>query len=293
MGTDQRAARGRLATGEPRSLVFLHVPKTGGTTLGVIAARHFPQEATYKIDGLNRGLDDVANELRQRVEQSGRSPQFIHGHFPFGLHELLPQTVDYVTLIRDPVDRIVSVYNFAKRRPEWQQYYEINDHKLSLHDFVMGDLSSEFHNQQSKMLGGGNPPSCEEALLRSARSNLARARVVGTTDRFDAVLMLCARLLGWTRLHYARRNVNRRRPQLHEISSSDVAAIKAKNAADLELYQTAQGQLDAQIAEFAEFAGDLRRFQMRNALFDLARPINDKLVWLKSRRTRQSRPEGR
>ena len=66
---------------------------------------------------------------------------------PFGLHDYLPRSdAAYVTILRNRVDRMVSIYYYALRRPEWALHAEIKRWQLSLHDFFLSDAASEFNN---------------------------------------------------------------------------------------------------------------------------------------------------
>lgn len=90
-------------------LVFLHLPKTAGTSLHAALARHFRPEEVFRPEGLAAWGEALADPGRYR---------FWTGHMPFSLVALIPPPVFVVTLLRDPVQRILSLYTFWRRHAD-------------------------------------------------------------------------------------------------------------------------------------------------------------------------------
>lgn len=98
----------------PQPIIFLHLPKTGGTSIRQVMRRVFinvsgpPQRWP---DG--RWTDTAPSHYNAAAWQSHRG---------FGLHErLLPKEVPYFTVLRDPIEREVSRYchvSMAERREQ-------------------------------------------------------------------------------------------------------------------------------------------------------------------------------
>ena len=95
------------------TLMFLHVAKCGGTSL----VEHFGQ---LKGRGLCLGFAcdtklQVLSEVQRLLNQSAFKRdeiQAVYGHRVFyGLHEQFNQTCHYATMLRNPVSRVVSLYN--------------------------------------------------------------------------------------------------------------------------------------------------------------------------------------
>src|SRR5258708_6595833 len=101
--------------------------------------------------------------------------QVFKGHMPFGLHERLPQPATYITFLREPVERVISEYYFARHYRLHPQYKRMQ--AMSLEDYVR---ATPHHNLQTKLLAGrGDYPDflagdCNEETLALARENLAR-----------------------------------------------------------------------------------------------------------------------
>src|SRR5262245_16845682 len=93
------------------TLIFLHIPKPAGTTVHHVLERQFAADEVYSLAG-----DSWASYRRdfQRLTLPERKKiRVIKGHMEFGLHELLPQPATYVTVLRHPVDRIMSYYYYV------------------------------------------------------------------------------------------------------------------------------------------------------------------------------------
>ncbi|HSQ00321.1 MAG TPA: sulfotransferase family 2 domain-containing protein [Candidatus Dormibacteraeota bacterium] len=251
-----------------RSVIFLHIPKTGGMSFSRILARQFPPATVYQINGR---LSTSAAELRGLPDERRLSIQCVYGHVPFGLHEHLPRSPAYVALFRDPVERIISTYYYALRRAEWDLHRQIREGKWSLHDFVVSDLAAEFHNQQTQMVSGADGPvDTVDALTRAKKNVNEHFALAGVTERFDESILLCRGVLGWKNVFYHRANVNRHRPRLCEISRSTIAMIEKRNALDLELYEIVRQRFEVLVRECPTVARDLRRFRQFNGLYGAA-----------------------
>ncbi len=88
------------------ALVFLHLPKTGGTTLHHHFSAHFTPEETCPERFSNLKSYSV-DELRQW--------RFFSGHFNADEIRRIPRPLFIVTVLRDPIDRLLSNYYFWKR----------------------------------------------------------------------------------------------------------------------------------------------------------------------------------
>ena len=258
-------------------IIFLHIPKTGGMSLEDVVVRQFPPTAVYRING---PLGTSAAELRRLPDERRATIGCVYGHVPFGLHACLPQAAAYLTLLRDPVERIVSIYYYARRRAEWGLHSQILDRRLSLQDFVVSDLAAEFHNQQTQMVAGMDRPADDpEALVRAKKNLTGCVALAGITERFDESLLLCRSLFGWKHVFYHRANVNRRRPHLEDISRATIASIEQRNTLDLELYEIVRRRFDTLVRAHPSVGRDLQRFRRCNGLYGpaaslVAMPMN-------------------
>lgn len=76
--------------------VFLHIPRTGGTSFRAV------------MDKIWGPCVRVGPEFNNRLQDVPRDAEAYYGHSHYGLHEYLPQPVQYWTLLRAPDVRLRS-----------------------------------------------------------------------------------------------------------------------------------------------------------------------------------------
>jgi hypothetical protein len=262
------AANGATSDGlapDARAVLFLHIPKAGGTTLGEYIYNQCRAPGEHDEGLLNAGVLFVPygffKEPELRVPENilptlGRGDlRAVIGHFWFGLHEHVPGPSTYVTLLRDPVERVISLYHYLRL-----------DERMSLDEFAASPPFREADNDQVRRIAGVDPEigACTPAMLEAAKENLRRHfAVVGVVERFEETLVLLNRRLGWTKeVASWPRNVNPARRPTASLSPSTIDAIRARNALDGELHRFAREWMDDAIAaEGPAFGDDLARYR--------------------------------
>lgn len=251
---------------KPR-VIFLHIPKTAGSTLYRIIEAHYRAQEIYTV-WVDGSLDDF-----KRLDAGSKSElKVLRGHFGFGLHDFLPGPSRCFTLLREPVARVISYDAFVRRTPRHYSYDLVTSNKMSLADFIASKKDCMLDNAQTRLLSGlesGHEVpfgECGPDMLEAAKRNLRDAfAVVGLTERFDETLLLLREAFGWRRLFYARQNVSAKRPEKEELPSSTLDAILQINALDVQLYQYAQRLFEEQVGQYgASFAEDVDAFQATN-----------------------------
>lgn len=239
-------------------VIFLHNLKTGGTTLRQIISRHY-EPSTLRTT-------DRVTEVKRLVEQP--NVRALQGHLPFGVHQFVPGPATYATLLRDPVERMLSLYYFFLERERHNRHKEARS--LGLREFVTGGRMLETDNGQTRRLSGMDPEfgQCSREMLDLAKANLERAfSVVGTTEKFDETLLLMQRAFGWRSVLYLKRKVTKRNPERETVSPEDLRAIVTRNELDTDLYAHARQLLDDAIArQGPRFEGEVRRFKLLNGV---------------------------
>jgi hypothetical protein len=90
---------------QEEKLVFLHLPKTGGTTLHNLFLPHFDEK---------RVCPERFNGLRHYVCGELVRYRYFSGHFDLASVNLIPGRKQIVTMLREPVSRLISLYYFAR-----------------------------------------------------------------------------------------------------------------------------------------------------------------------------------
>ena len=104
-----------VRNGEP-VLIFLHVPKTGGSYIRTILNYWCIATDKHCFVPIQEKPNNVAVKTR-RMNQSERNRiDMIFGHFPFGVHRVLKlqRPVKYFTILRDPVQQTVSAFHYGR-----------------------------------------------------------------------------------------------------------------------------------------------------------------------------------
>jgi len=99
-------------------LIFLHVPKTAGTSLREIFRGWFGPGLLEHYAGVHDGSLPLRHDL-SGLPSAGH-PLAIYGHFNrrrgFGVDDYYPEVRQFVTVLRDPFERAVSGYRHLVRQ---------------------------------------------------------------------------------------------------------------------------------------------------------------------------------
>lgn len=270
------------------TLIFLHLPKAGGMTLHRILERRYPHSRIYTFDG-RKPLESVAR-FEALPETERARYRLLKGHVLFGLHRAVPNPSTYITLLRDPVERVISQYYYAKSRPEHYLYARLNQEGMSLYEYAARRTTPEISNQQTSLLAGLSTRKWDtmptQDTLRQAQENLkTHFRVVGLTEQFDTSLLLLKRAFGWGMPFYLRENVTSEKPKGAEIEPRARELLAELNALDLELYAFARELFDAQCTAYGSaLAADVKQFRSRNQIYQ--RVMGPAMGWWQRLRAR-------
>ena len=242
-----------LAMPDVRPLIFIHVPKTAGTTINGILQQNVPRDARFKINP--HAIQESKAQLAALDEDARARIRLLYGHMGFGWHTLLPTTADYATLLREPVARVVSHYSYVRYRADHDHYLRavVEREQMSLADYVRSGVCDEVNNGQVRLLSGLEDivqqpygasailyGSNDAELLAKARHNLRdRFVLVGLQERFAETLQLMEYRLGMADLRHRSRNVGDRDYEKVIPTDEDIAVIREYNQLDSQLYQDA------------------------------------------------------
>lgn len=232
-----------------------------------IIERQYPKQGICNIYNAVHGLQ----RFKDAAQDERDSFKLIKGHFAFGLHEYLSGTSEYITVLRDPIERTVShFYDAAEVKDHWF-YEEINRRKLSLENVLDEGTMPNLENNMVRMLSGNNRlpfGSCTREMLEAANENLEKYfTVIGLQSRFDEFVTACALRYGWKNfLWYRRHRVGKSRPRIEEISDNVREKLSNCNRLDQELYDRWKPVIEKRITDNgAEFAERVARFKRNNA----------------------------
>lgn len=178
-----------------KAVIFLHIPKTAGTTLNRIIEGQYSPFEIFTMDPYR--IRATPERLKRLSEGRRRRLRVVRGHMFYGIHEFLPQGATYITMLRDPVARALSTYYFILRRPLNPLHRKVKKERLGVEDCIR--LFPQRHNLQCRLIAGVKDTAiADERLLEMAKENLVKSfSVVGISERFKESLMLMATTFDW------------------------------------------------------------------------------------------------
>jgi hypothetical protein len=249
-------------------LVFLHVPKASGTTLASVIERQYPAGSVYRAADTEPGA--VAEAISRR-EAAAPPLRCVMGHMLFGLHRYLDEPTTYITMLRDPVRRLLSHYAYVRRTPGHYLHAVVAERRLTFDDYMASGLSSELNDGQVRLLCGREDAEAvaygrvSEEMLEEAVANLrTHFLAVGVTERFDESVLLFQTLLGWTAVEYEAQNTSERAAVTAGVSDATMTLIRRYNQLDLRLYERAGRMLGDSLATHGIDPTVVALFRMKN-----------------------------
>jgi hypothetical protein len=238
-----------------KALVFLHIPKAGGTALWSALANRFAVEDCLDSYYAHRPTDEELN-----------AASFVTGHLSMSVLDRFERRPFALTILRDPIERALSVYSFFREldeeptgRPGLERFDEMLrlTKSRSLEEVLEMDSEVAEHylgNWQSRVLGAKRLDGTDEEL-GDALEGLHRCDFVGIAERQDESVDRLTRRLGWSPLApLPLANVTRTRVRAEEIAPEALEGLRRLTAVDRDLYAHAVRLFEDRAAEDSALA---------------------------------------
>lgn len=230
-------------TSGSRRFFFVHLQKTGGTALFQRLREAFGPDAVYPTPDDEPGARPVidAAYLAERLRTHGDGLQVITGHFPLCLVEVLGEPFTTFTVLRDPVERTLSLLRRRKAAEARYQDLELDEiyDDPALLDIIRNHMVKMLSLRPDEMTDAPltAPVDFDDERLVRAQHNLEHGiDLFGLQEQFEEFCTELSGLLG--RDLGAARFANRTQPR--PVSEELRARIAADNHLDVELYGFAQ-----------------------------------------------------
>jgi hypothetical protein len=242
--------------GAGRTLLFLHVPKAGGTALGGVLANRFAADDCVDTYEARRPTDTQVNAAR-----------FMTGHVSMSALERFERPPFSITVLREPIARALSTYSFFRElevpetdRPGLERHDAMVRlaRRYSLDQLIESgpDLAEHYlGNWQARVLGAKRLDRTDERL-EDALAGLRRCDFIGLAERQDESVDWLTHRLGWAALTpLPRAMVTRTSLREDEVSPAALEALRDLTAVDRELYSQAVRLYEDRVSEWSAAGG--------------------------------------
>lgn len=225
-----------------RRFFFVHLQKTAGTALLRRLRNHFGPDAVYPRPDQQGTADAVLDVdlLRSRLAASPAT-RVVTGHFPLATVERLDGRFSTFTVLRDPVDRVLSFLrhqNEVEPRFAGMSLEEIYEDPISTGPLVSNHMTRMLSLSAAEMtIGALTPMTVDDQKVADACHALEhRVDVFGLQEEFDTFCRDLERTFGWDLGDPVFMN----RTKDSEASGDLRERIAADNAGDLAVYAFAE-----------------------------------------------------
>lgn len=244
--------------------LLMHIPKAGGSAIADWLYTNFRSDAPWEDKSFGGGIyyypsgyvDCIPRQSPAHMRRIFCDPNLraVVGHFKYGIHKHIPQPSAYVTVLREPVDRLVSLYGFHWLVHEnWGSLDGVVlPPDMTLRDFAKAPLYPEADNGQVRRLCGfsGKIGGCNRDHLELAKQRLADFALVGVSNQLQEVVDALSRIFTIpSDTPLFAKNENPEKVEMSTVPASDVEQILVSNCLDVELYEYALSEIVPQFSK--------------------------------------------
>ena len=175
-------------------------------------------------------------------------------HFPFGAARHIPGRVNYLTSVRDPEDRLVSISkswgNDVEDPDAWLRNYWEADNGMTRRLAGIDSLRGKAHDfvNDRDLCEEGEFKATPEIFERAKANLLENVAAVIVKERFIESLVLAEKKLGWPPMYSFSKAHYNQTPQIDPPASRDlIAEIVEANVHDHALYALAVSACDDEL----------------------------------------------
>jgi hypothetical protein len=206
-------------------IVCLHIPKTGGTSFNFVLENNFGMRNCHSNQTNRSTFTQADLNFARKCYPGLRS---LTGHNLVDPAQLKLPNPFYVTILREPVARVISHYQYS---------VEQGNNKRTFDETLRA--SENVENLQVKLIAGSRD-------LDKAKRFLEQCAFVGLTEKFDLSLHVLGRLSPWKlNLNYQKRVVAKNDTVKNALVREErmLELAREYNKLDVELYDFAVNEI--------------------------------------------------
>jgi len=262
-------------------LIHFHIFKNAGTTLEYIFKKNFSNNAISMDTENPRGFLSWDTIFSYFSNNYPRVKAFSSHQIRFPI----PENSDFnflpMVLVRHPIDRAFSIYNFDLKRKNLKNQISIEKaHNLPIREYFKWNIEHKLavmKNFQTRYLASaqrGSDINLDD--LNSGIKRLKECKVMGTVERFDEVMVFAEEILRpyfkGIDFSYIKKNVNKeKKGSLNErledvrmeIGDTLMYKLEEVNKMDFLLHSKANELLDKQLESVNNMSSKLTKFKNR------------------------------
>ena len=237
---------------------FVHVEKTGGLTFNGIMVSQFSEEQIYMLD-LHNLLD--RNNPDGPIVKTGNY-RYTRLHFPVKPFQF-DRPVIYLTMLRSPIDRTLSLYKQDIRGlkmrgrdyPNFQEWIMLDERSWNAHTRLLSGnwIGSRGARKVKELLTSPNRVLDNPEYLEIAKRNLEKTfSFFGIMEYFDESLRIFKNSFPYFKFDDYESFNRSPKKQSIELSEEDFAIAKRANELDLLLYSFAVDLFNERVSALPE-----------------------------------------
>jgi hypothetical protein len=214
--------------------VFMHIPKTGGTTLHNVLSRKYSEKEWLHVKTIDAPIREIAIE-----KAKSDKPFLIKGHLGYNEVKDIPGSFLF-TFLRPPISRVISHYYFLKETPSVKHYEFLNRPDTTIESFYAQKEKRDIDNCMVRYISGNHKDfgTINEADYLLALDNLEhKIDFFGLQEHYDESLIMLGEKLGWTLPVYRKTNLTKKKEM---VSAQTLEFLKEANKWDVLLFEKAK-----------------------------------------------------